>query len=135
MATTPNFAATPRTSTGVITTANTNTDGTTGTRTTLFTAGANGSRVDSIQIKGIVAEGTTQAADVVRLWINNGTNSRLWKEVLIAAGSGNVSTTVANSETTVPAGIDLPANYIIEGSTHTGGSTASYHGTVFGGDY
>lgn len=135
MATTPNFAATPRTSSVVVNTANTNVDGTTGTRADVYTAGSNGSRVDAVQIKGIVPEGSTQAADTVRLWINNGTNSYLWKEALIASGTGNVSTTVANAEVTVPAGIDLPAGSKIQASTHTGGSLASYHVTGFGGDY
>jgi hypothetical protein len=135
MAATPGFAAVPRCTTVLINTANTNTDGTSGTVGTVFTAGANGSRIDSIQIKGIVAEGSTQAVDTVRIWHFDGTTQFLLKEFLIAAGSGVVSTTVNNVEVTAPLGFDLPSGHSIKASTHTGGATASYHVTGFGGDY
>lgn len=133
--TTPNFAATPRLSSGLVNTANTNTDGTSGTRVTVFTAGTNGSRLDSVQIKGIVANGVTQAADTVRLWLYNGTTTYFFKESLVAAGGGNVGVAQANTEITVPIGIDLPNGWSLTASTDIGGSTASYHVTGFGGDY
>jgi FtsP/CotA-like multicopper oxidase with cupredoxin domain len=135
MATAANFAATPRAGVGLVNTANTNTDGTTGTRTDIFAAGANGSRIDSVQIKGIVAEGSTQAADTVRLWIYNGTNAFFLKEQLIPAGGGVVSATVANAEYTIALGIQLPNGYKLQASTKVGGATASYHVEAFGGDY
>jgi hypothetical protein len=80
MSTTANYASTPRAALGQVSTANTARDGT-GTIATIFTAGASGSRVDDI---AIVATGTTTAG-VVRLFINDGTNSRLWQEILVAA--------------------------------------------------
>lgn len=135
MATAANFAAVPRSGVNTVNTANTNTDGTTGTRADIFAAGANGSRLDSLVIKGIVAEGSTQAADTVRIWLNNGTNAFLFREQLIPAGGGVVSATVANAEFTVPLGIQLPNGWKLQASTKVGGATASYHVTAFGGDY
>jgi len=135
MATAANFAATPRAGAGLVNTANTNTDGTTGTRTDIFTAGTNGSRIDSVQIKGIVAEGSTQAADTVRLWLFNGTNAFFFREQLVPAGGGVVSATVANSEFAITLGIQLPTGWKLQASTKVGGATASYHVEAFGGDY
>lgn len=135
MATQANFAGVPRTQSVLVNTSDTNTDGTTGSRANVFTAGTNGSRVDSLKIKGITAEGSTQAADTVRIWINNGTNSFLFTEQLVPAGSGAVSATVANAEFAIALGIQLPVGYSIQASTKAGGSTASYHVTAIGADY
>lgn len=135
MSTAANFAATPRQASVLVSTSNANTDGTSGTRATVITAGTNGSRIDSIKIKGIVAAGTTQAADCVRIWVNNGTNAFLFTEQVIPAGSGNISATVANADYTLALGIQLPNGYSLQASTVVGGSTASYHVTAFGGDY
>ena len=80
MATTAQYASTPRGAFAQVSTANTNRDGT-GTLATVFTAGSNGSRVDDIWIVGT---GTTTAG-VVRLFLNDGTNSRLWREIIVTA--------------------------------------------------
>jgi hypothetical protein len=131
----PIFTQTPRMTTGLVNTANTNTDGTSGSRVDIFVAGSNGSRCDSVQIKGIVAEGATQAADTVRIWLNNGSSAFLLKEQLIPAGGGVVSATVANAEYSLAMGFDVPTGSKLQASTHGGGSTASYHVTGIGGDY
>ena len=80
MATTAQYAATPRTAVGQVTTANTNRNGT-GTIATIFTGGSSGSRIDDITIS---ATGTTTAG-VVRLFLNDGTTSYLWQEILVTA--------------------------------------------------
>jgi hypothetical protein len=80
MATTAQYAATARTAIAQISTANTNRNGT-GTIGTVFTGGSSGSRIDDISI---VATGTTTAG-VVRLFINDGTTSYLWQEILVSA--------------------------------------------------
>jgi len=80
MATAAQYAATARTAVGQVTTANTNRNGT-GTIATIFTGGTNGSRIDDISI---VATGTTTAG-VVRLFLNDGTTSYLWQEILVSA--------------------------------------------------
>ena len=80
MATAAQYAATARTAVGQVTTANTNRNGT-GTIATIFTGGTSGSRIDDIYI---VATGTTTAG-VVRLFLNDGTTSYLWQEILVTA--------------------------------------------------
>ena len=87
MATSAQYAATPATAMVQIATANTNRDGT-GTLGTLITAPAAGTRVDDIQI---TAAGTTTAG-VVRMFLYDGTNTRLIMEVgLRSAAPSSVS--------------------------------------------
>ena len=80
MATAAQYASTVRTAQAQVSTANTNRNGT-GTIATVFTAGSNGSRIDDIYI---TATGTTTAG-VVRLFLNDGTNTYLFDEILVTA--------------------------------------------------
>lgn len=80
MATTAQYAATPRTAVGSVSTANTARNGT-GTIATIFTGGTNGSRIDDITI---IATGTVTAG-VVRLFLNDGTTSFLLQEIMVSA--------------------------------------------------
>lgn len=80
MATTAQYASTVKSAIAQISTANTNRNGT-GTIATVFTGAAGGSRIDDITI---TATGTTTAG-VVRLFINDGTTSYLWQEILVSA--------------------------------------------------
>jgi hypothetical protein len=88
MSTSAQYASTVRTASAALSAANTNRNGT-GTIVSVFSAGASGSRVDDIYI---VANATTTAG-VVRLFISDGTNIRLWQEILVSAVTP--STTVA----------------------------------------
>jgi hypothetical protein len=92
MATAAQYAATVRTAQAQVSTANTNRNGT-GTIVTVFTAGSSGSRIDDIYI---VATGTTTAG-VVRLFLNDGTNTYLWKEVLVPAITPSTTVSVFNA--------------------------------------
>jgi hypothetical protein len=80
MASSPAYTATPRTERATISAANTNRDGT-GTIVNLFTAGANGSRVERITV---CATGTTTVG-MIRFYLFDGTNTDLWKEVGVTA--------------------------------------------------
>jgi hypothetical protein len=80
MASSPAYTATPRTERATISAANTNRDGT-GTIVNLFTAGANGSRVERITV---CATGTTTAG-MIRFYLFDGINTDLWREVLVTA--------------------------------------------------
>ena len=96
MATTANFFSTPRTAVAQVTTANTARDGT-GTIATVITGAASGTRVDDIEIN---ATGAT-AAGVVRLFLHDGTNARLLREILVTAiPSPSVTTAVFNTRLT-----------------------------------
>lgn len=87
MAASPAYTATPRTERATLSTANPNRDGT-GTIVNLFTAGANGSRVERITI---CATGTTTAG-MIRFYLFGGTNTDLWLEVPVLAISPSGTT-------------------------------------------
>lgn len=112
MATAAQYAATPRAALAVVSAANTARDGT-GTLVTVFTAGASGSRIDDIRINAA----NTVTAGVVRLFIHDGTNGRLFQEVMVTATTP--STTVQTFGTSLlNLGIVLPTGYSLRASTH-----------------
>jgi hypothetical protein len=80
MATTPQYASTPVNGLVQVSTANTARDGT-GALGTLITGAANGTRVDDIR----VTAPQTTTAGVIRMFINDGTNTRLVDEFLVTA--------------------------------------------------
>lgn len=80
MSASPSYVGTPKSYQGQLSAANANRDGT-GTVVTVATAGTNGLRIDDITIK---AQATTTAG-MVRLFLHDGTNYRLWREVLVSA--------------------------------------------------
>lgn len=80
MASNANYAATPKSALAQLSAANTGRDGT-GTIVTVLSAGTSGSRVDDILI---AATGTTTAG-MVRLFLHDGTNARLFREVPVTA--------------------------------------------------
>lgn len=80
MASNANYAATPKSALAQLSAANTLRDGT-GTIATVLSAGTSGSRVDDIVI---TATGTTTAG-MVRLFLHDGTNARLFREVPVTA--------------------------------------------------
>lgn len=130
MATAPAFAAIPRCAVAQATAANTNRDGT-GTIATLFTAGANGSRVERVRIS---AAGATTAG-VVRLFIHDGANARLFKEVLVTAITPSTSVAVFEAEVDLSAAdriLVLPAGYSLRASTH---NAETFNLFAVGGDY
>jgi hypothetical protein len=112
MATQAQYAATPRGVVVQVSTANTNRDGT-GTLATVMTAGSNGTRIDDIWI---VATGTTTAG-VVRLFVNDGSNSRLWQEILVTAITPSTTVQVFNTALFNQALI-LPSGYSLTASTN-----------------
>lgn len=130
MATAPAFAATPRCAIVQATAANTNRDGS-GTVATLFTAGASGSRIDRVRI---CAAGTTTAG-VVRLYIHDGSNSRLLREVMVTAITPSTSIEVFSYDVDF-SGPDqvlvLPSGYSVRVSTH---NAETFNCFAFGGDF
>lgn len=109
--TSPVFPLTPVIPVGqTLATANTAKDGT-GTVATLYTAGANGSKLSGVQI----AYTGTSVATVLRLFINNGstnataTNNSLYKSVAIPANT--LSEVAAANDIPVSLDLTLPAGY------------------------
>lgn len=160
MAVTPNaiFAQTPNVGAlnAIVSTAMTNTKAFDGTETAgtalalVFTAGANGARVDQVTCRlastnGATVSGTTNAT-VVRFWINNGSanttagNNIFLGEVAIPA---TAVTALGTSALTVyslslpTGGLNLPAGYRIYGglTAAAGGTNAAIALSAIGGDY
>lgn len=125
MSANPIFIGTPRASAGVISAANSNRDGT-GTLVDILTAGAAGSKIDSVRIK---ATGTTTAG-MVRLFLYDGTNNFLIREIAVSAIT--VSSSVASFDYTEALNITLPLNYKLRASTEKG---ETFHVSAFGGDF
>lgn len=129
------FPLTPKVSWGAtaLATANTAKDGT-GTVLTVFTAGANGARVDYLKSRAI----GSNVATVLRVFINNGStnatagNNVLFMERTIAATT--LSEVAELADVYIPLDISLPAGYVINcaiGTTVAAGLMVS----AVGGDY
>ena len=132
MAVNPAFASTPRVGSAQVSTANTNRDGT-GTIATIFTAGSSGSRIDRVTIQ---ATGTTTAG-MVRLFIHDGSNSRLYHEEPVGAmtPSATVAASFATCEPiTYPEKFPLilPSGYSLRASTE---KAETYNVIAVGGDF
>lgn len=133
--TNPIFVVTPHNEWGKLLTANTAKDGT-GTVVTLFTAGANGSRVEKLTVLPL----GTNVQTVLRVFLNNGssngvdTNNSLITEITIPENTvsetakSNMVTHIFNDGLTLKAGEKLLATI---GTTIASGIQA----TVFGGDF
>jgi hypothetical protein len=107
----PVFPLTPVVPVGqTLITANTAKDGT-GTVATLYTAGANGSKLNGVQI----AYTGTSVATVLRLFVNNGStnatagNNSLYQSITVPANT--LSETVAANDLNIPLALTLPAGY------------------------
>ena len=155
---TPIFTQTPNVGAlnAIVSTAMTNTtafDGTMATGTAMalvYTAGANGSRVDQINCRfastnGATASGTS-AATVVRFWMNNGSanttagNNIFLGEVAMPATAVTALGTSALAVYALPVpvgGLNLPATYRIYAGTTVaaGGTNIAIAVSAVGGDY
>lgn len=131
--TAPIFSRLPQIEWGVIDTANTAKDGT-GTVVTIFTAGADGGRVERVKVR---AKGTN-VATALRLWINNGStnataaNNTLLFEMTIAATTLSEVAALADNE--IPLNIALPAGYKLNVTIGTS-VAAGLHVSAIGGMY
>lgn len=155
---TPIFTQTPNVgaNNAILSTAMTNTsafDGTQATGTAMalvFTAGANGARIDQITCRyastnGAAASGTSSAS-LIRFWINNGsanttaTNNIFLGEVAMAAMTVTALGTSALTVNALPlpvGGLNLPAGYRIYAGTTVaaGGTNIAFAVNAIGGDY
>lgn len=131
MAAAQNYAGAPRRSTGKLSAANPNRDGT-GTIATVFTSGASGSRIDAINIQATAA--TT--AGMVRLFEVNGANTNLLAEIPVDVVTPSATQqafarqlTTANS-LLLP--IILPNGWNLAASTH---NAEPFNVSASGGDF
>ncbi|MGL6123761.1 MAG: hypothetical protein ACRC1W_12255 [Shewanella sp.] len=117
--------------------ANTALDGT-GTVSTVFTAGADGSMVNSIIVKSNTTTATS-AAGTLRIWINNGavtstaTNNTLVREYVLTANTANATSATLNYE--FPLNFQLPAGFRIICTVATMAASTSWQFTCLGANY
>lgn len=128
MAAAPEFVDSPKTWLAQISAANTARDGS-GTIVDVVTAGTDGTRIDEISIE---ATGTTTAG-VVRLFLYDGTNTRLFREVLVTAITPSTSIKVFEALLTFLKGLHLPAGatWKLKAATH---NAETFNVFVRGGD-
>lgn len=136
----------------IVSTAMTNTkamDGTEAVGTALalaFTAGANGSRVDTIRVRYTATNGSTatgtSAATVLRFWLNNSaanttaTNNKFIGEIAMPAQAVTALATGTLPEYVLTLGVSIPAGYkIYVGSTVAAGGVLAFLTDISGGDY
>lgn len=120
-----------------VTVANNTADISSGTSYLIFTAGANGSYVDSVVAK--VAPAVNTSATVLRIWLNNGSatstpaNSVLIEELTIPATT--TSATLALPTFIAALRRAIPASYRIYVTAATDPGATNLHVTCFGADY
>jgi hypothetical protein len=139
MNTIPVFTKTPNIGWANLLAANANTalDGT-GTVSTVFTAGADGSMVNCIKVKSSTTTATS-AAGILRIWINNGstnstaTNNSLVSEQLLTANTASATANTINY--CFPLNIQLPAGYKIICTVSTMAASTAWQFTCEGANY
>ena len=123
--TSPIFALTPLIGIAQVTTANANRDGS-GAIVDILTGTANGTRVDKVYIKAV---GTTTAG-MIRFFLYDGTNTRLWKEVIVSAITP--SATVESFSSSFQTDLILPSTYKLRASTE---KTETFNIEAVGADF
>lgn len=123
----PIFTLTPKIGIAQISTANANRDGT-GTLGTVLTGAEFGTRINRVEIQ---ATGTTTAG-MIRLFIDDGANVRLWREVTVTAITPS-ATVVAFTGSIVPTEpLVLPYNHVLKAATE---KAETFNVFAHAGDY
>ena len=127
--TSPIFTLTPVIGMVAISTANTNRDGT-GTIGTVIAGGTDGTRIHRITIKAIV----TTTAGMVRLFIDDGTNIILWREIVVDAITASATVAAFEEEILLDGeeALILPATYELQAATH---NAEAFNVIAEGGNY
>lgn len=133
MATSAQYASTPIVGSANLTTADTSLTAPT-TVGTVLTAGANGSRIDYIDIQGVA----TTVASLINLFIFDGTNYILWQQVPVQAITS--STTVPAFSTAISSNgnanimpLTLPTGYSLRATTTV--TQSGVRVTAYGGSF
>jgi len=132
--TTPIFPVTPIVGIATLTsataiTSRANITGTTGL-VQLTATSTNGTRVDAITVE---AKGTT-VANIISIWIYNGTTSYLYTEIPVTAITPSTTVSAFTSTTTF-ANLVIPPTYQLYISEQVGTSSADFNVYAFGGQY
>lgn len=132
MSTTANFTTTPRIGMLRIAAGTATRDGLAAAAGDLvFTAGANGSRIDRVELIDSDAVGAS-AARVVRLWLYDGTTARLLREVEMGAATSSATAKGAQQTVYFINGVVLPTGWTLRATSSTAGAI---NVIALGGDY
>lgn len=133
MATTAQYAATPRIGSATLTTADASLTAP-NTTVTVLTAGASGTRIDYIDIQAVA----TTVAGNVNLFIYEGSNASLWTQVTVYAVTS--SNTAPSFQATLSSNVDsnlmpliLPTGYSLRATTAV--AQTGIRVTALGGDF
>jgi len=133
MATTAQYASTPKIGSALLTTADTSLTAPS-TVGTVFTAGASGSRIDYIDVQGVA----TTSAGLVNIFIFDGTNYFLYTQIPVQAVTSSTTApafqAVISSNTNaniLP--INLPTGYSVRATTAV--AQTGIRVIALGGDY
>ena len=135
--TTPIFTLTPNCPVVEITAANTARDGS-GTLVTLFTAGANGSRVESITFTSAQATAALSSAMVGRVFLTDtaGANPRLINEIVLTAVTASATVVGATNTILFSNGLIIPSGCLIKVAQSVyAGVQDKVHVVAKGGNY
>lgn len=98
----------------------------------------NGLRIDSIQVNGIsTGIGVASVANVVGIWIWDGTTAYLWTEILTTVVTPSATAVAYTSTYTPTLPLNLPAAFALYASVSvtTTAAGAALQVTAFGGAY
>jgi hypothetical protein len=129
MASDPLFFSTAKCWTGILSAANAGRDGT-GTIVDIVTPGASGSKIERIVIQAT----STTTTGFVRLFVYNGTASRLLREIAVTAAtpSGSVAAFRSEVDLSFPSQVlVLPTTFKLQASTH---NAEAFNVIAFGAD-
>lgn len=133
MATAPQFAAIPDFGSATLTAAMTGSTTTPTNASTIFAAGANGGRVDEIDICGL---GTT-VANVIRIWLYNSANTTYYliREVQVPQNTAS-ATLPAYQQTLTFTNLMLPTStYSLVAAIATADLSTGFRVSAFGGEF
>jgi len=135
--TNPIFTLTPKIGIATVAAANTESDGT-GVLVTLFTAGAQGSRIERIRYANAQSSAAASSAMVVRFFVSDtgGINPTLLVEVAVPAATRTVAVVGAGNVYTFTNGLSIPSGTIISviQSVYAGAQDLMHY-VAEGGDY
>lgn len=138
MATTPNFATTPKMGFASVSTANTAFDGS-GTMATVLTGGTNGTRIDMI----VVSATATVSAGLINLFVsdttaaNTSANTHILRSLPVTATTPSATTAPFQSTLTSQTNPELLPLFLPSGYTLRAGTTVAQGFRVManGGDF
>lgn len=133
MATSAQYAATPKVGSALLTTADTSLTAPT-TVGTVLSAGSNGTRIDYIDIQGVA----TTVAGNINLFIFDGTNYILWNQVNVIAVTSSTTSpafqaTLSSNGNANLMPLTLPTGYSLRATTSV--AQTGIRVTAYGGDF